>query len=158
MAGSLASGVVSDMRIVNYRKDLTCLLFSLLLLPVYLILAMSLADRQVEHTVEMLPSMYLLLGCMLLVGVGASGPKTLIGLMVRDSVPVQHMGLAGGVLGFVGQIGGALAGRGIGSMLEVFGWRSFFPSLLGVAAVCSSVIVIFMWNLRVSKDRISKSE
>jgi sugar phosphate permease len=95
---------------------------------------------------------------MLLVGVGASGPKTLIGLMVRDSVPVQHMGLAGGVLGFVGQIGGALAGRGIGSMLEVFGWRSFFPSLLGVAAVCSSVIVIFMWNLRVNKDRINKSE
>jgi sugar phosphate permease len=90
--------------------------------------------------------------CMLVVGVGGSGPKTLIGLMVRNAVPGQYMGLAGGVLGFVGQIGGAVAGSGLGTLIQVYGWEAFFPTLLGVAGLCSGFIVVFMWYQYQGRD------
>lgn len=147
--GSLACGVVSDMRVVHRRKDLTCLLFSLLLLPVYGLLtavlpASSATGSGSDSDSDSAPSMWLLVCCMLLAGVGASGPKTLIGLMARSAVPLQHIGLAGGVLGFVGQLGGALAGSALGSVLQVRGWRAFFPLLLAVSGLCSALILACM--------------
>lgn len=160
MVGSLAAGVVSDWSLLDYRKDLTCLLFSSLLLPSYGLLVYTLAlplslslplsvdssaDTRVLPSSASAPSMFFLATCLALVGVGASGPKTLLGLMVRNAVPLQRMGLAGGVLGFVGQLGGAAAGRGLGSLVELQGWGVFFPTLLGVSGVCSGVIAVFMW-------------
>ena len=152
MAGSLASGVVSDMRVLNHRKDLTCLLFSLVLLPIYALL--SIRTLPASELVDGAPSIGYLSVCMLLVGIGASGPKTLIGLMVRDFSPMQYMGLAGGLLGFIGQIGGALAGSGMGTLLQSHGWEVFFPTLLASGVVCSALILGFMWC---ASDRITFS-
>jgi sugar phosphate permease len=153
--GSLSSGFMSDSSILGHRKDLTCLLFSLLLLPTFgvLVAMLSLHTATEDSLSPLSPNMYLLAGCMLLVGVGGSGPKTLIGLMVRNCVPGQHMGLAGGVLGFVGQLGGAAAGSGLGALVQTQGWGVFFPTLLGVAVLCSGLLGVFMWYESESDDK-----
>lgn len=150
MLGSLAAGVVSDMSLVGHRKDVTCLLFSALLLSSLAFLSIILSDTHSPFTPSA-PSMLLLTGCMLVAGVGANGPKTLLGLMVRNAVPVRRMGLAGGVLGFMGQIGGAVAGSGLGSLVESKGWGVFFPTLLGGACLCSGAIAVFMWYEKVKE-------
>jgi len=159
VAGSLASGVISDMRIMNHRKDLTCLLFSLVLLPTYALLSITgLPDTDMHGVASALSNTGWLSVCMLVVGIGASGPKTLIGLMVRNFVPMKHMGLAGGLLGFIGQIGGALAGSGMGIMLQTRGWVVFFPMLLTVAVMCTALILAFMWYANVRSVSIMEKK
>ena len=146
---------------MNHRKDITCLLFSALLLPSYGFLAWTLRDPHSSLSLplpfplaaEDPPNLPLLAACLLVVGVAASGPKTLLGLMVRNAVPLNRMGLTGGVLGFVGQIGGAVAGSVLGSLIEVHGWEVFFPTLFGVSCLCSGVIVVFMWYEKKEKEK-----
>jgi sugar phosphate permease len=57
------------------------------------------------------------------------GPKTLIGIAIREVVPAEAAGMASGVVGVVGQLGSTLAGSGIAYSLQLFGWESF-PSIL----------------------------
>ena len=155
--GSLGCGILSDMSIVGYRKDLTCFIFSLVLLPVYFALFYATWNStNYLHYEENVQYNFLLSVGVLLLGVGSSGPKTLLGLMVRNFVPATYIGLSGGLLGFTGQVGGALAGSGLGTLLQTHGWGCFIPILFFGAASCSASLLLFISyesNGRISTDR-----
>ena len=76
-----------------------------------------------------------------LIGIGANGPKTLIGVSVREIVSENTVGLAGGLLGIVGQIGGAAAGIAIGYLLQNFGWGVYIP-ILGMSVIVSGILLL----------------
>ena len=50
--------------------------------------------------------------CLFLMGFGINGPKTLLGVMVRDLVPRGVSGTVGGVFGLISQIGASASGAG----------------------------------------------
>ena len=50
--------------------------------------------------------------CLFIMGFGINGPKTLLGIMVRDLVPRGVSGTIGGVFGLVSQVGASASGAG----------------------------------------------
>lgn len=50
--------------------------------------------------------------CLFLMGFGINGPKTLLGVMVRDLVPREVSGTVGGVFGLISQVGASASGAG----------------------------------------------
>lgn len=50
--------------------------------------------------------------CLFLMGFGINGPKTLLGVMVRDIVPREVSGTIGGIFGLISQIGASASGAG----------------------------------------------
>ena len=50
--------------------------------------------------------------CLFFMGFGINGPKTLLGVMVRDLVPREVSGTIGGIFGLVGQLGASASGVG----------------------------------------------
>lgn len=50
--------------------------------------------------------------CLFLMGFGINGPKTLLGVMVRDLVPREVSGTIGGIFGLISQIGASASGAG----------------------------------------------
>ena len=50
--------------------------------------------------------------CLFSMGLGINGPKTLLGVMVRDLVPREISGTIGGLFGLISQIGASAAGAG----------------------------------------------
>jgi sugar phosphate permease len=93
--------------------------------------------RYALQTVFMATSLFL-------IGVGTSGPKTLIGVSVRETVPFRAIGLAGGILGIVGQLGGAAAGVVLGFALQHYGWEVFMPLLLASSVACAILLLLFI--------------
>lgn len=53
--------------------------------------------------------------CLFTMGFGINGPKTLLGVMIRDLVPRGVSGTIGGVFGLVSQVGASVSGAGIKS-------------------------------------------
>lgn len=50
--------------------------------------------------------------CLFFMGFGINGPKTLLGVMVRDLVPIEVSGTIGGIFGLIAQIGASVSGAG----------------------------------------------
>jgi hypothetical protein len=50
--------------------------------------------------------------CLFLMGFGINGPKTLLGVIVRDLVPRDVSGTVGGIFGLISQIGASASGAG----------------------------------------------
>ena len=50
--------------------------------------------------------------CLFIMGFGINGPKTLLGIMVRDLVPRGVSGTIGGIYGLVSQVGASVSGAG----------------------------------------------
>lgn len=65
-----------------------------------------------------------------------NGPKTLIGIAIREIVPGDSAGLVSGFVGLVGQLGSTLAGSGIAYTLQIYGWESY-PIILHIASFTS---------------------
>lgn len=80
--------------------------------------------------------------CVFCIGAGLNGPKTLLGMCVRDEVSRDAQGLAGGILGIVGQMGGASSGVVIGSLVQANGWSIFIPILFVVSILCSFCLLM----------------
>ena len=57
--------------------------------------------------------------CLFFMGFGINGPKTLLGVMVRDLVPIEVSGTIGGIFGLIAQIGASISGAGK-KILNVF--------------------------------------
>jgi MFS family permease len=120
---------------------LSCLSLCLLLLSPYHYLSLV-PDILLR---SLLPSQGLLLSlCLFLIGMGVNGPKTLLGVSVRESVPSSAIGLAGGILGIIGQLGGAAAGAVLGSALQTHGWGIYLFLLFVSAAACAVLILLFL--------------
>lgn len=156
LAGVALCGPVSDL--LRGRRDVTSALFAALCVPPLL----SLASRPSPASTEALVSEYLWLSvAMLLVGVTINGPKTLATVGVRESVPEEIGGSVCGLLGLLGQLGGAVAGAPLGHVIEVFGW-SYLPVVLGSSMACSSgclaLIAIRRKNFPLGRSRGFKQE
>jgi Major Facilitator Superfamily len=50
--------------------------------------------------------------CLFLMGFGINGPKTLLGVIVRDLVPREVSGTVGGIFGLISQVGASASGAG----------------------------------------------
>lgn len=50
--------------------------------------------------------------CLFFMGFGINGPKTLLGVMVRDLVPLEVSGTVGGIFGLIAQVGASVSGAG----------------------------------------------
>lgn len=85
--------------------------------------------------------------CMFFIVMGISGPKTLIGMAMRDQVPNEATGIAVGVLGLFGQLGLSLAGSGLAIMIERYGWK-VYPGALAIAALSLSCLFLTCILLR----------
>ena len=64
--------------------------------------------------------------CLFIMGFGINGPKTLLGIMVRDLVPRGVSGTIGGVFGLVSQVGASASGAGKKNRFFCFLFRFFF--------------------------------
>ena len=76
---------------------------------------------------------------MFLIVASITGPKTLIGINIREIVPEQYGGLATGVIGAIGQLGSIIAGSGVALTLQHFGWQCYLTILL-----IASLLTIFL--------------
>ena len=54
---------------------------------------------------------------------------------------------AAGMFDGMQYIGGSFAGYGIGKLIDVYGWGSWAPSMVGFAGV-GAVLMLFLWNAR----------
>ena len=107
--GSMSAGAVSDMLLFQ-RRDVTSCVYAALCLPATL--GVMLCTIVIKHTpypptsndsvsqVFSLSHMCLAV-CMFCIGVGINGPKTLVGMCVREGVPAKRVGLIGGILGTI---------------------------------------------------------
>jgi sugar phosphate permease len=97
--------------------------------------------------------------CLFLIGMGVNGPKTLIGVSVRESVPSSAIGLAGGILGIIGQVGGAAAGVVLGFALQSYGWGIYMPLLFISAVLCAVLILLYLLlHNNLNKDNPQKEK
>ena len=64
--------------------------------------------------------------CLFIMGFGINGPKTLLGIMVRDLVPRGVSGTIGGVFGLVSQVGASASGAGKKKSIFLFFISIFF--------------------------------
>ena len=101
LAGSLACGAVSD--VLGGRRCLAALLFACVCLPGYWAFPLPPDPLTfVAHHIYTYDAR--LRFALLAMGFGINGPKTLLCIAVRDVVPKEAVGVAGGVLGLVGQV------------------------------------------------------
>lgn len=98
--------------------------------------------------------------CLLFLGAGISGPKTLIGIAIRDIVPADSAGVAGGVLGLCGQLGLTLAASGIALTLQTYRWSYFIYILLVSSILLSGVFlsIVLTRGLRYKFNTLPKVE
>ena len=99
-------------------------------------------------------SLLLGLGSLFTLGVAANGPKTMCGIAVRETVPMEAGGTAGGVLGLAGQIGASLAGYPLIKLQNQFGWAGVFAGLLGAVLLALLLLLplVFGRNARDKKE------
>jgi sugar phosphate permease len=148
---TLLSGVVSD-KWFSKRLDLSCFIFSILAIPALLLLLLDSSshvdDVLAADSFDVLagPTVFGMdyeelraCGCLFLLGTSISGPKTLIGLAIRDIVPPSATGGAVGVLGLFGQFGLTLAGSGIALLIDHCKWKYYLHFLMA-ATVLSTCI------------------
>ena len=84
--------------------------------------------------------------CLFIMGFGINGPKTLLGIMVRDLVPRGVSGTIGGIYGLVSQVGASVSGAGKNS-ISFFDFFMFFVLeyfLLTKVLVIHTVIFAFV--------------
>mmetsp|Transcript_9965 Transcript_9965/g.15036 ORF Transcript_9965/g.15036 Transcript_9965/m.15036 type:complete len:425 (+) Transcript_9965:78-1352(+) len=141
---TLLCGVLSD-KYFRDRLDLFCLLFSVLMFPALILLPISGYIPPIEGEdiqSRMTPAVLLACGCLFLMGAAINGPKTLIGIAVRQLVPPSSAGLASGVLGIFAQIGGTAAGSGMAYMLQHYKWDCYIPCLFIISTVLSGLLLL----------------
>lgn len=162
---TLLSGVMSDRWFPNH-VDVSCLIFSAMAVPALFVLLLSPSsianvNMVTNPTISYgnifgmgLPELRVC-GCMFLLGASISGPKTLIGLAIRDTVPPSATGMAVGVLGLSGQLGLTLAGSGIAIIIERYKWNYYLHYLVGAATLSTCIfaaLVLFQKDTGRIKD------
>lgn len=181
-AGSFLSGIVSDG--LDGRRPLTAALFAITAVPALLLFPTTqLMEANAAQTI--LPSgaflrtdgrldsvlvlgiplgvqamEYFARGCLFLAGMGLNGPKTLLGVCVRDMVPSAINGTVGGLLGLVGQLGSILCGVMIGFFVDhvVNGWL-LLPYAYTLSLMVSIALLLWIsWQQEICRDRLASEK
>lgn len=83
-------------------------------------------------------------------GVTIFGPQMLIGVHAAELAHKKAAATSTGFIGLMAYIGAATAGGPLGSIIESFGWESFFICM----AVCSAISILFLlplWGVKETK-------
>ena len=104
------------------------------------------------------PPGYPLLDTMMLIIAGflLNGPQVLNGIATADFASKRAVGVATGVTGSFAYIGSAIAGVGIGSIVQDYGWEGGFMLFI-FAALVGAFFFALTWNNR-AKILDEKSE
>lgn len=125
LAGCIASGQVSDWLIAR-RPDAG----AAGLRTQVMVACSALAIVSVLGLWLLPPVALLQWSCMALFGFAIYGPQTLITMTGVETVPKRAAATAGGILAYPAQLGSMFAGLPFALMVQTYGWRGFFPSLV----------------------------
>jgi OPA family glycerol-3-phosphate transporter-like MFS transporter len=84
---------------------------------------------------------------MSLVGFLITGPQILVGVAASDFASKKAAGTASGLTGTFGYIGTAVAGVGIGAIVDNFGWDWAFITMT-ICALLGAFFFALTWNNR----------
>ena len=77
-----------------------------------------------------------------LVGVGVHGIKNLAGLYAAEVAPTRAVGLAGGIVEVLGQLGAGVAGAPVGALAAEQGWRQVMWALAAAMAISTLLALV----------------
>lgn len=86
-------------------------------------------------------------GMLIIAGFLLSGPQVLNGIATADFASKRAVGVATGITGSCGYIGSAIAGIGVGSLVENYGWEGGF-TLFIFASLVGAFFFALTWNKR----------
>ena len=176
IAGVFFSGMLSDL--IGGKLVFTSLIFSTFCIPMICCLPMTLESSTkfayfnyiIEYIVQLLPStstavegklgvtsFYQLALIFFGIGFFINGPKTLLAMAVRESVPPKVSGTATGFLGLLGQVGSVIAGAPFGTLIEKYGWWIFPWTLVLAMTVCSLLLLLSLMT-HTSQKSMKKNE
>ena len=97
-------------------------------------------------------NVYLIYVAVAMIGALIYGPMMLIGISAIDSVPTNAAGTASGFTGLFGYLmGQVLAGVGLGSIADKFGWNSVLILMISSCAL-AILFLSFTWNAHNTKE------
>lgn len=85
--------------------------------------------------------------CLILVGFLSNGPQVLNGAATADFASKRAVGVGTGITGTFGYVGSAIAGVGLGYVVENYGWEGGFMLFI-VAALLGAFFFALTWNNR----------
>lgn len=136
--GSLAAGWSSDYLFKAMRGPVNVIFAVLVLLSILLFWYAPTSVPYIDSV-----SIFLL-------GVTIFGPQMLIGVHAAELAHKKAAATSTGFIGLMAYIGAATAGGPLGSIIESFGWESFFICM----AACSAISIFFLlplWGVRETK-------
>lgn len=140
LLGCIASGQVSDWLIGRFPEQGAAGLRSRVMFVYALLAAVSVA------CLWLLPPFALLQWLtMAAFGFSVYGPQTLITMTGVETVPKEAAATAGGLLAYPAQLGSMCAGLPFVLLVQHYGWKGFFPSLV-VLSLISALVVLPGWS------------
>lgn len=85
--------------------------------------------------------------CLILVGFLSNGPQVLNGVATADFASKRAVGVGTGITGTFGYAGSAIAGVGLGYIVEHYGWEGGFMLFI-MAALLGAFFFALTWNNR----------
>jgi len=135
MFGGLIAGYLSD-KVFEGRRGRVGFLYMIVLAISIVFLWQSPVDQKWQHFIGMM-----------LIGFLVTGPQILVGVAAADFASKKAAGAATGLTGTVGYLGAAVAGYGIGKIVDNSGWDTAFASI-AVCALLSAFFFALTWNHR----------
>ncbi len=135
LAGGLAAGWISD-RVFMGRRGPVSVIYMLGL--VLALIGFWKAPGDIEW-----------LSTALMFGVGfmVYGPQVLVGVAAADFASKKAVGMATGLTGTMGYLGGAISGIGVGYIAENYGWEGGFIFFIG-SALAGAFLFALTWHSR----------
>ena len=127
--GTLSAGIVSDRLGGEGRRNLTSLIFNIVLC-----ISLTLFAAVPSGTPP-----FVFITILFAVGFAVYGPKTMCGIAVREEHKAAA-GSAGGFLGLAGQVAASMAGYPVGKLVSAFGWNG---AIFG--AIVASILGCFFF-------------
>lgn len=84
---------------------------------------------------------------LMLAGYLVYGPQILAGVASADFASKKAVGVANGFIGTLAYLGSAIAGVGIGYVVESYGWEGGFALFIATSLI-GSLFFLLVWNRR----------
>lgn len=133
LAGGIFAGWVSD-KVFHGRRG-----------PVSVLYMLSLVGALAGFWYAPANSPHLSTALMFGVGFLVYGPQVLVGVAAADFASKKAVGLATGLTGTMGYLGGAISGVGVGYIAENFGWHGGF-FFFTVSALMGTLMFAMTWK------------